>query len=132
MINTKIHGLINWSWSLEDINSFINAFDSPYIGASAYLEGECVHLKGASLDYNDGKFHPFQAGIVYKKSDDTIFVATRNGTLIIDEIFSENGNNITDQVKLGDRFHTPSKYLEEALSNRVIYTPHGKKIDKNY
>ncbi len=122
---TLQHGFIDWSWNSEDIELFICAFDDPYPGASTFLNGERVFLKDCYLEFNDGPFHPFQIGLVYKKTNDAVFVATRQGTLVIKEILDEYGVRDTENIKIGMRLYTPKKYLEEAMMYQAVYDAGG-------
>ena len=124
---TKKHGFINWGWDLEEIELFIMAFDDPYPGASTYLNGQRVFLKKCYTDYNDGAFHPFQSGLIYRKYQQTLFVAAKQGTLVVKEILDEQGKDLMPTVKLGDRLFTPQKDLEEALAYRAFYDTSGLK-----
>jgi methionyl-tRNA formyltransferase len=126
-LNTLRHGFIDWSWSLDEIEVFINAFDEPYAGASTFIGGKKVFLKNCFADHNDGSFHPFQTGIVYRKAIDRIFVAAGQGTLAIGRVLSEQGEDITKKIDLGERFFTPGKYIEEAKGFKAVYTPYGLK-----
>jgi len=126
---TDIHGYIDWNWTLKDIERFICAFDDPYNGASTFLNGKKVRLKKCYSSFNDGIFHPFQKGFIYRISEDTIFVATEQGTLLVNSVFDENGVNINQNLRIGDRFYTPMKYLEEAKQFRAVYTPSGLKAE---
>ena len=127
-LNTEKHAWINWNWTGLDIYKFICAFDSPYVGAHTFLNGVKVYLKDAFWDTNDGNFHPFQAGIIYRYTDEYYAIATKGGTLIIKSISDENQRKIL--IQHGDRLHTPHEYLEKALEERVIYTPAGIKQKK--
>lgn len=111
-LSTENQGYIDWSWSLSDIERFICAFDDPHAGASTFVGNHKARLKKCT--FINGKFHPFQTGIVYRKTDSALFIATAGGTLIAKDV------DIT--VRVGDRFHTPSKYLEEARRTRVTYS----------
>lgn len=113
---TKEHGYINWAWKTRDIESFICAFDNPYEGAATFLNGTKVLLKDCYAEYNDGAFHPFQAGLIYRKSADAVFVATIDGTIVI-----KNTTGLT----VGDRFFTPIKHLEESMMYRADYDSKG-------
>ena len=75
-------------------------------------------------------FHPYQKGIIYKKSLDSLFIATEDGTLIVGEIFDENNLDVSSQVSIGDRFYTPVEFLDKAKQFRAIYTDKGLKISK--
>ena len=70
----------------------------------------------------DGLYHPFQAGLIYRIYKDQIMVATSSGTLVINELYDNNGNNIISKVQIGDRFYTPMKKIEKAMITRVMYT----------
>jgi len=124
-LNTDKHGFIDWNWRVKDIEQFICAFDTPYKGASTFLNGLRVRLKNCFSVINDGIFHPFQRGFVYKISGSTMFVAAAEGSLIIQSVKDENDIDIFNNVKIGDRFHTPIKYLEEARQYRAVYTATG-------
>ena len=126
---TDIHGYIDWSWMLKDIERFICAFDNPYNGSSTFLNGEKVRLKKCYSSFNDGIFHPFQKGFIYRISEDTIFVATEQGTLLVNSVLDENGVEIKHNLRVGERFYTPTKYLEEAKQFRAVYTPTGLKTE---
>ncbi len=76
---------------------------------------------------SEGIFHPFRNGINYKKSNGGLFVAMEDGTLIIRDIRDEHGVDVADMVSVGDRFYTPSEYLESAKSIRAVYTSDGSK-----
>jgi methionyl-tRNA formyltransferase len=122
---TLEHGYIDWEWSGRDIELFICAFDDPYPGASTFLNGNKVFLKDCYLEFNDGPFHPFQSGLVYKKDHNALFTAAREGTLIIKKIFLEDGTSAFDHIKTGDRLYTPGKYLEEAMQYRAEFDGNG-------
>jgi methionyl-tRNA formyltransferase len=124
-LNTETHGWIDWSWSGFDIYKFICAFDDPYAGAHSYLNNKKVYLKDAFWDTNDGDFHPFQSGIIYRNNNSYKAIASKGGTILVKNIFDENGNE--PKFNVGDRLFTPQKQLEDALSQRVVYTPTGLK-----
>ncbi len=128
-LNTKKHGFINWNMNTEEIELFICAFDDPYPGASTFINGKRVFLKKVYTEFSDGPFHPFQSGLVYRKSKDALFVATRNGTLIVKEIIYEDSSSAMGDIKLGDRFYTPQKHIEESMLFRAVYTSKGLKGD---
>lgn len=130
-ISTEYNGFIDWKWNLRQIELFICAFDEPYKGASTFLNGKRVFLKDCLIDYNDGNFHPYQKGMIYRKTNDSISIATEEGTLIIQNIKDENGKNILNDVKLGERFVTPTKNLENAQQFRAVFTSIGLKNNRN-
>ncbi|MCG8637439.1 MAG: hypothetical protein MI863_26670 [Desulfobacterales bacterium] len=126
-LHTKSHGLINWEWDTEDIEKFIRAFDEPYPGASTYINNRRVFLKKSRFDYSDGPFHPFQQGMIYRLNPGAVFIATRNGTLIIRQVLDEDGEDVIPRLRPGDRFFTPRKELEAAMQFRADYDGNGLK-----
>jgi len=124
---TNVHGYIDWNWKLKDIEQFICAFDDPYKGAITFIGETKVRLKKCFSIVNDGCFHPFQKGIVYRIGTDALFVATEQGGLVIRDVTDEKGINIIQRIKVGDRFYTPSEYLENAKKYRAVYSPEGLK-----
>jgi len=124
-LHTDTHGYVDWSWKVTDLERFVCAFDEPYSGASTFVEGKRVHLRKACVDHNDGSFHPFQSGIVYRKRCGALFVAAVGGTLIIGEVRDNTGRDVIEQIRLGNKFYTPQEYLDKARSYRAVYTPEG-------
>ena len=113
---------------MKDIERFICAFDAPYNGARTFInDGSKVILKRCFVSNKDGTFHPFQKGMIYRISDKLIFVATEEGSLVISQIFDFEGRDIFKEIKCGDRFFTPSEYLEKAKQYRAKYLPEGIK-----
>ena len=53
-------------------------------------------------------------------------VAANGGTLIVEELLDDNGISLINDVRVGDRFFTPTSYLDSRYE-RVVYTPQGKK-----
>ena len=122
---TPRHGWIDWHWSGEEIERFICAFDEPYAGAST-LRGESrVFLRDARIETNDGFFHPFQSGLVYKKAGGALFVCVREGTLVLRRATDEKGRSLMNAIAVGDRFFTPARLLEDALQYRADYDAAG-------
>ena len=124
---TNKHAYIDWSWTLFDIESFICAFDDPYPGAMTFLNGKLVRIKDCYCITTDGKFHPFQTGIIYRINSNSLFVACNEGSLIINKLVDKNNKPILDRVILGDRFYTPGKLLEQAMQTREYYSASGIK-----
>lgn len=127
-LNSDLHGYIDWSLNPLQIERFICAFDNPYKGASTFLNDSRVFLKQVSLNEQDGVFHPFQHGIVYRKSDKWLCVALGEGfSLIVESVCNEDGDSLIAEIRIGDRFVTPRNILESAL-RRVIYSASGVEI----
>jgi len=122
---TPRHGYIDWRWSTDEIDRFICAFDSPYQGASTFLDGRRVFLKDCHAEYLDGSFHPFQAGLVYRKTADAIYIATRDGTIVVRQVLDEDGRSVLEWVRLGQRLYTPQMALDAAFQFEAVYDPRG-------
>lgn len=122
---TPKHSYINWSWTADELERFIRAFDDPYNGASTFLEGKKIILKKCLKTEKDGKFHPFMAGLIYRIRNRIVYVAARDWAVIIKEIFSEDGTDILNSLKVGQRFFTPTKYLEDAILFNADYDTDG-------
>ena len=122
---TDVHGYVDWAWTLKQVEQFIAAFDAPYKGVVTFLNQEKVRLKKGYSIVSDGTFHPFQVGIIYKIRGDCVFVAMEQGSLVIQDIRDEDGDDIISNLKVGDRFFTPSRYLEKAKESRAVYTSQG-------
>lgn len=125
---TDIHGYIDWNWDGEQIERFICAFDNPYKGAMTFVRGQRVRLKSCYKTDTDGIFHPFQAGIVYRKNMDSLLVATKTGTLIIGQVLNDNGESVFNNIRAGDRLYTTSDVLDGTIKKRVIYDSLGPQV----
>ena len=127
-LNSELNGWIDWTLPAKDLESFICAFDEPYKGAHTMLNGKIVYLKAVCLSPQDGDFHPYQRGIVYRISKSWICVAISGSTLIIQKLTNEEGVDCLKSVRVGDRFTTPGGNLDKGMS-RVLYTPTGMHSD---
>ncbi len=76
-LDTMANGWIDWSWTGEEIASFIMAFDSPHLGASTMLGEKRLHLINAQYSDEVDDFHPFHAGIIFRKTNGRIYIAAR-------------------------------------------------------
>ena len=126
-LSTDTHGFIDWNWSLIDIERFICAFDEPYDGASTFINGVKVRVKNCYSSFDDGPFHPFKKGLIYRKNDNSVFVASENGSIIINQVLDDKGHDMKQKLQVGDRFYTPHNFIEESMEFRAVYTPTGLK-----
>jgi methionyl-tRNA formyltransferase len=125
-LNSDINGWIDWSLEASEIDRFICAFDDPYAGAQTYLNDRVVRLKGSAINRQDGVFHSFQSGLIYRKGKHWLCVCVKDCAVIVEEIYDEHGKNIFDEVSVGDRFITPIDKLVSSKT-RPIYTSTGLK-----
>jgi methionyl-tRNA formyltransferase len=124
-INTKTNGFINWDLQSYDLINFINSFDDPYEGASTFLNtgnfGK-LHIKGVNLHGGEIANHPFMSGIITRHDKKWLVVSTANRhSLLIEKVINSNGENIINNLKIGDRFYTPYKFLIAAKDKRIRY-----------
>ena len=83
-----------------------------------------VHLHGGEVSSS----HPYLAGVVSRHDGKWIVVNTNdNFTLLIEKILNNRGDNILKFIKTGQRFFTPTKFLEISKSNSTLYTTKGIK-----
>ena len=120
-LNTKINSWIDWGNSPYELEAFICAFDDPYPGAQTYLHETKVFIKKVSINLQDGLFHPYQAGIIYRVSKNWICVSLNSGAIIIETVLDEKGNDLKGVIRPGDRFTTSP----ELLANSKIRTHYG-------
>tara|TARA_E500000331_G_scaffold358610_1_gene427477 strand:- start:11087 stop:12067 length:981 start_codon:yes stop_codon:yes gene_type:complete len=121
-LNTNIHAWINWSWDINDIQSFCNAFSFPHSGVKTILNGKVVHISRSKIELQKKIFHPYQTGLIYKIIDNKLYVAHPGGTMIIEEYKLESDDS---KIRLGDRLYTPINKIEESLLTRIQYSPDG-------
>ncbi len=86
-----------------------------------------MSIKSVAAETMDGPFHPFCAGLVYKINNTGVYVASKDGAIIIGRILDENGDDITDSVKTGQRFFTPRSRIEAAMGFQAEYDAKGEK-----
>jgi len=125
LLNTKINGVIDWSWKCSDIDIFIKAFDDPYDGASTKYRNELVHLKDSEVIYTERDFHPFQNGIIINKDNKGVYIASIGGILKVERVIDENNCNITNDLKLGERLYSPNSMIENSMQEKARYGPLG-------
>ena len=128
-LETKVHSFINWSWDARDIVNFIKSFDYPYPGARTFLDKKLVILKHAKIEKKLDNFHPFQSGIIFRKKNETYYVACKNCAVSL-KIFSEKNNKKIIGKIVGKRLYTPISYIERSLTSRAIHLPNKILIKK--
>jgi methionyl-tRNA formyltransferase len=127
LLNTKINGVVDWRWQCKEIDIFIKAFDDPYEGASTKYMGKVIHLKNSEVLRTTRTFHPFQSGIILRKDNEGVYIASIGGILKIKNIMDENKEDITKNIRLGERLYSPVRMIENALEEKVKYGPLGLK-----
>ena len=70
--------------------------------------------------------HPFMSGIITRHDKKWLVVSTKNRhSLLIEKVINADGKNVIDNLKVGDRFHTPCKFLDNAKNTRIGYKSSG-------
>jgi methionyl-tRNA formyltransferase len=137
-LRTDKQGFINWQWDAEAIVSFCQAFDKPYIGAASFIANQLIRIRKMKLTtITDHKgelipaMHPFCAGLIIRKLQNStqtrLLVAAINGFIEVEEVYDEQGNNISDKLKEGMRLHTPQSTIDAAMAYQVTLDGHGFK-----
>ena len=120
-LNTLINGFIDWSWDGKDIQNFILAFDEPYDGAKTFLNNKQISLAKSQLHSGEINLHPYQSGLVIRKTNKWCIVALSKGyTLIIESIKDKKNRDMMDKIKVGDRFSTPNNFLEKSKKYKFL------------
>lgn len=121
-LNTEKQGMIDWSWTLADIEKFVCAFDDPYPGAATYYGDLLVRLRDCFSVSADGPFHSFISGLVYRKHAGVTYIAAGEGGLAVRRVTDAAGNDCFARIKVGHRLHTPIEFLERA---KVFHAAYG-------
>ncbi len=124
-LSSEKNGWIDWSMDPHELIRFINAFDEPYIGACSFINRSNLgrlHIKSAQLHGGEVINHSFMSGIVIRHDTNWIVVSTSSKySLLIEKVLNARGKNILNQIKVGDRFYTPSNVLENAKKYRAFF-----------
>jgi len=126
---TKDNGWIDWNWSGREVALFCQAFDEPYRGAGTYIKGHEVRLKqvvGPNSEMGADSFHSYLSGLIVRKNEEKIWVASIDGLLQVKYVIDSAGNNILSDLNEGDRFQTPPNILHHARNFR----PGAKDLNK--
>jgi methionyl-tRNA formyltransferase len=126
-VHTPTQAWIDWRWRAPEIERFICAFDEPYPGAQTTWRGQTVRLKRAFANAEDGGFHPFQAGLVYRNNGRWLCIACDGGAIVAEQIESESGESLMASVSVGDAFVTSSEQLLKR-TQRLHFDAHGLKL----
>jgi len=127
-LNSSISGWVDWNLDSYDLINFINAFDEPYGGAITMVNDQKVYIKRAQLHGGESPNHPFMKGIISRHDTNWLIVSTKDQNSLIVEIVNNNkGKNIISDLKVGDRFYSPIKNLENAKNKRIKYNSKGLK-----
>jgi len=120
---TDIHGFMDWSMPIHELESFMLAFSRPYSGASTFFKGERLRLFDCRIhDLCD--MHQFTWGLIIAFNHGQMLVAVNGGVIKIgieDVCFDREVKRIAQ----GDRLITPANYIRRAISSRAYFKPDG-------
>ena len=118
-LNAEINGFIDWDYDLDELNRFINAFSSPYKGASTFYDNKRVYLKSSKV-FKRNNFHVYCAGLIINIFKEKIYIAAKGGILVVNTIMDRKNNNFNKNLILGKRFLTPRRYIEKAKIHKFF------------
>lgn len=100
-LNTHRDGQLDFqNWAGDELALFVRAFSYPYDGAWIMIGERRIHFLRAEFIPEAGN-HPFSFGLVYRRSDEQLWIVVKGGSLIVSEI-EENGQRISPKaIKIG-------------------------------
>ncbi len=137
-LRTDKQAYINWQWTAQEIVTFCQGFDSPYMGAASFIQKSILRLKKIKLitlaDNNNNQIsamHPFCAGLIIRKikkmNSTSIVIAAINGFVELREVYDNEGCCMMEKLKEGMRLHTPQHVLDDAMAYQVTIDGQGFK-----
>ena len=126
---TEINGIINWDWSVDQIERFIRAFSSPYPGACTYYRGAKINILSCSIEDSKNTFHPFANGKIVTILDNKFVRVIAGGKALIIESISINGEIIVPGDFLEIKFSLYSS--QEELSHAKNHVPTTLSMNKS-
>ena len=125
-LHTLTHAWIDWRWPATFLDRFVCAFDDPYSGAQTMWQERTVRLKHAFANFDDGAFHPFQAGLVYRNNGRWLCIACEGGSLVVEDVRDEAGEDLRSRIRPGEILATPPEKMLERVK-RIRFDAHGMK-----
>lgn len=100
-LNTHRDGQLDFqNWDGAQLALFVRAFSYPYDGAWIKIGDRKIHFMRAKFVAGEEN-HPFAFGLVYRRSDEQLWIAVKGGSLVVSEI-EENGAQISPKkIKIG-------------------------------
>lgn len=85
-LNTYKDGIIDFSYSGEQLLKFIYAFGYPHAGASCFFDNQRINILEAEF-FEDIKMHPFAIGLIFGRNEKGFYkVALKDGYLLLKKI----------------------------------------------
>lgn len=100
-LNTHRDGRLDFqNWAGDELAVFVRAFSYPYDGAWVTIDQRKIHFLRAEF-YPEAGNHPFSFGLVYRRSEEQLWIAVKGGSLVVSEI-EESGSRISPKtIKIG-------------------------------
>jgi len=122
-LDSKKDSWINWELKADEIYKFINAFDDPYYGSQTFntrFKNKKLKIKSVYLHEGEIPKHPILSGVVIRNDVNWLVVSLgeKNYNLLIEKVLNEKNINIIKNIKSGDRFYTPTRFLDNSKSIR--------------
>lgn len=122
---SKENAYIDWRWNGEQIESFCNAFDTPYMGAATFWKGNEIRLHNVNFESSNHCFHPFTSGLVVRRYSGRVWVAVTGGLLELGSATKHNTESVLADMKEGDRLSTPSEQIQKSLEYSAKFSSTG-------
>ena len=115
LLNTEVNGVIDFNWSIDEVERFIRAFSFPYPGASCRLDSLRVQIPFARIKERVNA-HPFLTGRVnFINIDGSVDIILRDGILNIPMLILDCKKVASaDLAKLTSRFWSQADDLLKA------------------
>lgn len=121
-LSTAKQAFIDWDQDGAAIERFILAFSHPYPGATTFVASEReVRIFDARFIADSALQHPFIHGVIFRVSDDRLFVVCKGGYLCI-----RLADVTTDHAfRSGDRLTTPRTRIDAGRAFQPAYDASG-------
>jgi methionyl-tRNA formyltransferase len=116
---TEKNGVLDFSWTAEEVETFVRAFSDPYQGAIAHYKDEKYHFRRCNVHKLSEKIHPFCHGLIVNVLDEEIHVLVNSGIVALMEITDAQGELVKcSRFIVGDRLLNPAEVALQAKSYR--------------
>ena len=114
-LRAEKNAIIDFSWEVFDIISFIKAFSNPYKGAS-FRYTECnnkLYFSRSAKIIKKEYFHPYSWGLIQKADKNSVIICANGGLLELDDITPMS------KFRIGSRIYNTLRDIEKSKLIRV-------------